>query len=294
MPSRCSTPTEQARRPWQRHCAPGALRPAARATPSHMRTVALQASEHRVRVRGLASAPAKAPGAPACEPPGLSLRTKLQGCWSSPSGASRASGAGDAAVVAPHGQSHPPLLAAAGRATYGCPPSPPAEAHGLLRAARWAREREREREREESPRYSGAEARPRLCPESCPAHPICPLALPVATQVAPHPAEQPHRYPVSQGGTQCRRRRRSGSLEHTGLQPQTPRAAASNLPYIGLQPRRRGCSLWYVLLAGAAGLSELAGAATRLFYLSEEAREGKRAFLEKRPPRFRELLSSKL
>jgi naphthoate synthase len=49
-----------------------------------------------------------------------------------------------------------------------------------------------------------------------------------------------------------------------------------------------------VLLAGAAGLSELAGAATRLFYLSEEAREGKRAFLEKRPPRFRELLSSKL
>ena len=45
---------------------------------------------------------------------------------------------------------------------------------------------------------------------------------------------------------------------------------------------------------GAAGLSELAGAATRLFYLSEEAAEGKRAFLEKRPPRFRELLSSKL
>ena len=41
-------------------------------------------------------------------------------------------------------------------------------------------------------------------------------------------------------------------------------------------------------------LSELAGAATRLFYLSEEAAEGKRAFLEKRPPRFRELLSSKL
>ena len=178
-----------------------------------------------------------------------------------------------------------------GRATppseqrQGVPPTA-AEAHGLLRAARWARE--------ESPRCLGAEARPRLCPESCSAHPICPLTLPLATQVTPHPAEQPHRYPMSQGGTQCRRRRRSGSLEHTGLQPPTPRAAASNLPYIGLQPRRRGCSLWYVLLAGAAGLSELAGAATRLFYLSEEAREGKRAFLEKRPPRFRELLSSKL
>lgn len=45
---------------------------------------------------------------------------------------------------------------------------------------------------------------------------------------------------------------------------------------------------------GAAGLSELAGTATRLFYLSEEAKEGKRAFLEKRPPRFRELPMSKL
>ena len=62
-----------------------------------------------------------------------------------------------------------------------------------------------------------------------------------------------------------------------------------------MPPRERcGSSPWYPLRAGAAGLSELAGAATRLFYLSEEAAEGKRAFLEKRPPRFRALLSSKL
>lgn len=45
---------------------------------------------------------------------------------------------------------------------------------------------------------------------------------------------------------------------------------------------------------GAAGQAELAGAATRLFYLSDEAKEGKRAFLEKRPPAFRQVPSSKL
>jgi naphthoate synthase len=37
---------------------------------------------------------------------------------------------------------------------------------------------------------------------------------------------------------------------------------------------------------GIAGLSQLAGEATRLFYQSEEAVEGKEAFLEKRPPQF--------
>jgi naphthoate synthase len=37
---------------------------------------------------------------------------------------------------------------------------------------------------------------------------------------------------------------------------------------------------------GQAGLQELAGNATLLFYLTEEAREGKRAFLEKRTPDF--------
>lgn len=37
---------------------------------------------------------------------------------------------------------------------------------------------------------------------------------------------------------------------------------------------------------GHAGLSQLAGEATRLFYQSEEAKEGKNAFLEKRPPDF--------
>jgi naphthoate synthase len=36
------------------------------------------------------------------------------------------------------------------------------------------------------------------------------------------------------------------------------------------------------------GLQELAGDATLLFYMTEEAAEGKRAFLEKRPPNFRQ------
>jgi len=37
---------------------------------------------------------------------------------------------------------------------------------------------------------------------------------------------------------------------------------------------------------GLAGLQELAGNATLLYYMSEEAKEGKSAFLEKRPPDF--------
>jgi naphthoate synthase len=37
---------------------------------------------------------------------------------------------------------------------------------------------------------------------------------------------------------------------------------------------------------GLAGIQELAGNATALFYMSEEAREGRDAFLEKRPPDF--------
>ena len=39
-------------------------------------------------------------------------------------------------------------------------------------------------------------------------------------------------------------------------------------------------------LDGQAGVQELAGNATLLFYMSEEAQEGKRAFLERRPPDF--------
>ena len=38
---------------------------------------------------------------------------------------------------------------------------------------------------------------------------------------------------------------------------------------------------------GQAGLQELAGNATLLFYMTDEAREGKQAFLEKRKPNFR-------
>jgi len=38
---------------------------------------------------------------------------------------------------------------------------------------------------------------------------------------------------------------------------------------------------------GAAGLQQFAGDATLLYYLSEEAQEGRKAFMEKRRPSFR-------
>lgn len=41
---------------------------------------------------------------------------------------------------------------------------------------------------------------------------------------------------------------------------------------------------------GIGGLSQLAGEATRLFYMSDEAQEGKKAFLEKRPPEFEKFI----
>lgn len=40
-------------------------------------------------------------------------------------------------------------------------------------------------------------------------------------------------------------------------------------------------------LDGQAGIQELAGNATLLYYLTDEAQEGKNAFLEKRDPDFR-------
>ena len=40
-------------------------------------------------------------------------------------------------------------------------------------------------------------------------------------------------------------------------------------------------------LDGQAGIQELAGDATMLYYLTEEAQEGKQAFLEKRKPNFK-------
>ena len=45
---------------------------------------------------------------------------------------------------------------------------------------------------------------------------------------------------------------------------------------------------------GSAGIALLAGQATRLFYLSEESKEGKAAFLKKRAPKFRQMPSSRL
>jgi naphthoate synthase len=39
-------------------------------------------------------------------------------------------------------------------------------------------------------------------------------------------------------------------------------------------------------LDGQAGIQELAGNATLLYYMSEEAQEGKKAYLEKRKPKF--------
>ncbi len=39
-------------------------------------------------------------------------------------------------------------------------------------------------------------------------------------------------------------------------------------------------------LDGQAGIQELAGNATLLYYMSEEAQEGKRAYVEKRKPDF--------
>lgn len=39
---------------------------------------------------------------------------------------------------------------------------------------------------------------------------------------------------------------------------------------------------------------ELAGNATRLFYMSEEGKEGMRAFIAKRKPQFRKIPTSKL
>ena len=40
-------------------------------------------------------------------------------------------------------------------------------------------------------------------------------------------------------------------------------------------------------LDGQAGIQELAGNATLLYYLTEEAQEGKKAYLEKRKPDFK-------
>ena len=42
----------------------------------------------------------------------------------------------------------------------------------------------------------------------------------------------------------------------------------------------------HVECAGLAGLQQLAGDATLLYYLTDEAKEGKNAFLEKRKPDF--------
>jgi naphthoate synthase len=43
-----------------------------------------------------------------------------------------------------------------------------------------------------------------------------------------------------------------------------------------------------------AGVMELAGQATRLYYLSAEGKEGRDAFMQRRPPNFRSIPSSRL
>eukprot|EP00802_Teleaulax_amphioxeia_P014985 Tamp_15065.p1 GENE.Tamp_15065~~Tamp_15065.p1 ORF type:complete len:306 (-),score=65.51 Tamp_15065:655-1572(-) len=45
---------------------------------------------------------------------------------------------------------------------------------------------------------------------------------------------------------------------------------------------------------GQAGIMELAGQATRLYYLSEEGKEGRNAFMQRRPPAFRSIPSARL
>ena len=44
----------------------------------------------------------------------------------------------------------------------------------------------------------------------------------------------------------------------------------------------------YAELDGQSGIQELAGDATLLYYLTDEAQEGKNAFLEKRKPNFKQ------
>jgi naphthoate synthase len=44
-------------------------------------------------------------------------------------------------------------------------------------------------------------------------------------------------------------------------------------------------------LDGQAGLQEFAGNATMLYYMTEEAQEGKNAFLEKRDPDYKKYLN---
>ena len=45
---------------------------------------------------------------------------------------------------------------------------------------------------------------------------------------------------------------------------------------------------------GSAGISLMGGHITRLFYMSDEAKEGRDAYLEGRPPQFRKIPQSKL
>ena len=46
------------------------------------------------------------------------------------------------------------------------------------------------------------------------------------------------------------------------------------------------CEYWGLQEDGQAGIQELGGNATLLFYQTEEGNEGRRAYLEKRPPDF--------
>ena len=79
--------------------------------------------------------------------------------------------------------------------------------------------------------------------------------------------------------------RRFGPEDLMDLPPSTERAGAEQFDalvlgrVVGFGQRLE--------LDGQAGIQELAGNATLLYYMSEEAQEGKKAYVEKRKPQFR-------
>jgi naphthoate synthase len=71
--------------------------------------------------------------------------------------------------------------------------------------------------------------------------------------------------------------------ELSGAVAQWVRRMAMNSP-TALAACKAACN---AAVDGAAGISQMGGELTRLFYMSQEAQEGRQAFLEKRAPKFR-------